>query len=602
MTETEGINRREQLNALIRVAKFRPLLTIGIVIGGVFAALLEGIGVSFILPIVEIVQASNDSATEVDGAMRIFVTLYQILGIPLTLGSVVAGVSGVLAVRWTTTFVVRWLREALVIDYTREIQKQSFDRALDARIEYFDQEGSDDILNAIVTQAEYAGRVIKYVVNFFEQGFMALLYILVAFILAPYLTVFALLFLGGFSILFRAVVEPGYELGDKVAEANENLQEAAQAGTQGIRDTKLFGLKSELFNDFLNSINQFAQSSITLRRNEQAISSFYNLLTAVSVFVLIYSAITFADMSLGTLGVFLFAMFRLGPKASNLNRQFYRIENNLPHLVRTQNFIDELERNREPQSESTPVPEEIERVELDNIHFSYKGQDDKALSGISFKFEKSEFIAFAGQSGAGKSTIVSLLTRMYEPNSGEIRANGRSIHTMDLEEWRSRIAVVRQDPFIFNDTLRYNLTIGNRDVSQEKLDDVCEIAKVSEFLTNLPNGYDSQLGDEGVRLSGGQRQRVALARALLKDAEILVLDEATSDLDSNLENEVQEAIEDMDRNYAIVGIAHRLSTVKNADRIYTVEDGTIIESGQHEKLIDDGGQYAELYAIQSKQT
>ena len=488
MSEADAISRREQLRALIRVAKFKPLLTVGIIVGGVFAALLEGIGVSFILPIVEIVQAPGDPAAEADGAMEAFVMAYQLLGIPLTLGFVVAGVSAVLAVRWTTTFVVRWLREALVIDYTREIQKQSFGRALDARIEYFDQEGSDDILNAIVTQAEYAGRTIKYVVNFFEQGFMALLYLTVAFVLAPYLTLFALVFLGGFAVLFRYVVEPGYELGDKVAEGNENVQQAAQAGTQGIRDTKLFGLKGELYDDFLTSVNQFASSSIKLRRNEEVINSFYNLLTAVSVFALIYLAITFANMSLGALGVFLFAMFRLGPKASSLNRQFYRIENNLPHLVRTQRFIDELEANSEPLKETDPVPDDIATVEFDSVRFAYKGQDDEALSGISFGFKKGDFIGFVGQSGAGKSTIVSLLARMYEPDSGEIRANGRSVHTMDLEEWRSRIAIVRQDPFIFNDTLRYNLTIGNRGVSQNELDRVCEIAKVNEFFDDLPNG------------------------------------------------------------------------------------------------------------------
>jgi subfamily B ATP-binding cassette protein MsbA len=197
---------------------------------------------------------------------------------------------------------------------------------------------------------------------------------------------------------------------------------------------------------------------------------------------------------------------------------------------------------------------------------------------------------------------VSLLARLYEPDSGEIRANGQPIDAMDIDEWRSRVAVVRQDPFIFNDTLRYNLTIGNRDVSRDELDEVVRIARVDEFFDDLPDGYDTQLGDDGVRLSGGQRQRVALARALLKDADVLVLDEATSDLDSNLEREVQESIENMDREYAMVGVAHRLSTVKNADRIYTVDDGEIIETGGHEELINNAGQYAELYNIPSKRS
>jgi subfamily B ATP-binding cassette protein MsbA len=594
------VGRREQLHALLRVARYRPLFTLGILIGGVFAALLEGVGVSFILPIVEIVESSGDPAAEADGVLLAFVNAYEFLGIPFTLGSVVVGVSLVLAVRWTTTFLIRWLREALAINYIREMQKQSFENALDARVEYFDEEGSDDILNAIVTQAEYAGRTIKRVINLLNQGLMALLYLGVAFVIAPYLALFAVVFLGGFAGLFRYVVEPGYELGDEVADANERVQEAAQAGTQGIRDTKLFGLKDELYGDFLDAVNRFATASIRLRRNEQAIKSFYNLLTAISVFVLIYLAVSIAEISLGALGVFLFAMFRLGPKASGVNKLLYRVENDLPHLVRTQKFIDELKKRREPERVMEPTPKEVESVRFDDVRFRYGGQDEDALSGISFEFEKGEFIGFVGQSGAGKSTIVAMLARLYEPDGGEIRANGRSIHEMDIDEWRSKVAVVRQNPFIFNDTLRYNLTIGNRDVEPAELDRVTRIARVDEFFDQLPDGYETQLGDDGVRLSGGQRQRVALARALLKDADVLVLDEATSDLDSNLERQVQESIEDMERDYAMVGIAHRLSTVRNADRIYTVDEGEIIETGRHEELVANGGQYAELYSIQSQ--
>lgn len=599
-TNPETISRREQLRALTRVATYKPRLTTGIVIGGVFAALLEGVGLGFILPIVEIVQAPGDPAAEADGLLGAFVSVYQFLGIPFTLGFVIVGVSLILAIRWTMTFVVRWLREAIRVDYVRESQTQAFDNALDARIEYFDREGSDDILNAVVTQTEYAGRVIKHAINLLEQGFISLMYLAIAVYLAPVLTLFAIGFLGGFAVLFRYGLESGYDLGDEVAEANEQVQETVQAGTQGIRDTKLFGLKQELFNDFLNSVDQFAKSSIRLRRNETAINTFYNLLTAISVFILIYLAIVFANMSLGTLGVFLFAMFRLGPKASNLNSQVYRVENHLPHLVRTQQFIDELRQNQEPNPGGISVPSKVNHIQFDNIHFSYTNQDDKALAGLSFEINKGEFIGVVGQSGAGKSTIVSLLARLYEPDSGEIRANGNPIQKMNVDEWRSRVAVVRQDPFIFNNTLKYNLTIGARNTSREKLDKVIRIARVDEFLDDLPDGYSTHLGDNGVRLSGGQRQRVALARALLKDADVLVLDEATSDLDSNLEKQVQQSIENMDQEYAIIGIAHRLSTIKNADRIYTVSKGEVVEIGQHEELINNDGQYAGLYTVQSK--
>ena len=221
------------------------------------------------------------------------------------------------------------------------------------------------------------------------------------------------------------------------------------------------------------------------------------------------------------------------------------------------------------------------------------------LRGIDFEVEQGEYIASVGESGAGKSTIVSLPARLYQQYDGDIRANGVPIDDMDIGEWWDWITIVRQNPFIFDDALKYNLIIGNRDATDREIRRVCEIARVDEFLDKLPKDYDTLLGDDGVRLSGGQKQRVELARTLLEDADLLILDEATSDLNSNLEKEAQQAIEGMDREYAIIVIAHRLSTVENADRIYTVKDGRISEYGSYSDLLSKDGTYAELYAIQS---
>lgn len=596
--DLETISRREKLDALLDVARFDPTFAILIVALGLVAAVLEGVGLSFILPIIEIVQV-DDPVAEADGLMAAFVTAYQALGVPFTLGFVVLGVAAVMTVRYTTSFVVAWFREVLRTYYIRDLQQRAFGNALDARVEYFDDEGSDDMLNAIITQTFYAGRVIQRVVRLLQDLFLSIVYLLVAFVMAPVLTLFAITVLGGLTVLLRTVVEPGYEVGDVVADANERRQEAAQAGTQGIRDVRLFGLAEEFYEEFVDAVDRYTDARITLRRNEAAIQNFYNLGVAVSVFVLIYLALTFADLSLGALGVFLFAMFQLGPKVSQLNQRYYQVENDLPHLVRTQRFINDLESFEEPNDPTREVPSEVEHVAFDDVWFSYDGTED-VLRGIDFEVEKGEFVAFVGQSGAGKSTIVSLLARLYTIDAGEIRANGVPIDEMDVDEWRERLSVVRQSPFVFNDTLRYNLTIGNRDATRDDLDRVCEIARVDEFFHELPDGYDTVLGDEGVKLSGGQKQRVALARALLEDSDLLVLDEATSDLDSNLEQEVQAAIEAMERDYGIIAIAHRLSTVENADRIYTVDDGEIVEVGSHGELVNEAGQYAELYTIQSQ--
>ncbi len=297
------------------------------------------------------------------------------------------------------------------------------------------------------------------------------------------------------------------------------------------------------------------------------------------------------------MGVYLFAMFRLGPRVSRINKEVYNAEGQLPHLIRTQEFVADLESNREKDNSEYHVPNQIDSVSFENVCFSYS-EGTEQITDISFNAQRGEFIAFVGPSGAGKSTILSLLASMYEPDSGRITANGRKIQSFDLEQWRSSISVVRQNPYIFNKTLQENITIGRRDATKEEIDRVCEIAQVTEFLEDLPEGYGTHLGDDGVKLSGGQRQRVALARALLKEADLIILDEATSDLDTNIEDQVHSAIESMERDVILIVVAHRLSTVRNADVIYALEDGQISERGSHSELLNQDGMYAELYSAE----
>jgi subfamily B ATP-binding cassette protein MsbA len=489
-----------------------------------------------------------------------------------------------------------WLREHLRQEYVRHLQTRAFENALNARVRYFDREGSDDILNAIVTQAVYGGRAIATSVQLLEKLFLAAVFGVIAFVLAPRLTLLATVVLGALMVVSRYVIEPGYTVGNRVADANERIQRNVQAGTQGIREVKLFGITDEIFADFSEALETYVRASIKISRTEGALNQFYQLAAALVLFLLIYLALSVAALSLAALGLFLFTMFRLAPILSTLNNRMYTLEGQLPHLVRTQRFIDDLERHTEPADGGRTPPERIRRIEFDDVRFAY--DDDTVLHDLSFTIDRGEFVAFVGQSGAGKSTVASLLARMYEPEAGEILVNGTPIDEFDLDAWRSRIAYVRQNHFVFNDTLRYNLTLERRDADSTELDRVCAIACVDEFFDDLPNGYDTTLGEDGVQLSGGQRQRVAIARALLEDADILLLDEATSDLDSNLEEEIQHAIEEMDGEYTTIAIAHRLSTVQNADRIYTIEDGQIIESGGHDELLENDGTYSDLYRSQ----
>jgi subfamily B ATP-binding cassette protein MsbA len=595
--DTSNLSIWDRLTALYSVARYRPMLGAGIVSLSLVAAILEGFGLSFLVPVLELAQGKTNPS-EISGIGRFFIDFFGFFGLPFTLESVVFSVSIVMVVRYLSSFLVTWTRDALRTDYIRYLQTEAFKNSLNARVGYYDEKGSDEILNAIVTQTEYASYTILRGAKIIEKGFISLVYVSVTLYIAPILTIITAVTLGSILYTLRWVLEGGYEIGDRVADANERVQESVQAGTQGIRTVKLYGVSEEFYDDFRSAVNQFAESFIRLLRNKAILDKLYELVTAITVFVLIYVGIRYASLSLAYLGMFLFAMFRLAPKISSLNNLVYNIEGDLPHLVRTQEFIHQLKREEEIDEGDKQPPVPIEQVSFDDVVFSYN--EEPVLDDVSFQVDHGEFIAFVGPSGAGKSTIVSLLARMYRPDSGLITAAGTPIDEYDLEAWRDRIAIVQQDPYIFNNSLRYNLTLGNREATEEEIREACEITQITEFLDTLPEGLDTTLGDDGVRLSGGQQQRVALCRALLKDADLVVLDEATSDLDSVIEERVHRAIETASTDYTLIVIAHRLSTIVNADRIYTMEDGEIVEVGSHDKLIDRDGKYARLYSTQSR--
>ncbi len=231
-----------------------------------------------------------------------------------------------------------------------------------------------------------------------------------------------------------------------------------------------------------------------------------------------------------------------------------------------------------------------------NVSFEYE-QNKSILKNINIDIKKGQTVAFVGSSGSGKSTIANLLLRFYDVNSGEILVDGTDIKNLTLESLRDKIGVVSQDVFLFNDTVKYNIAYGKLDAGDEEIENAAKAANAHKFISAMPDGYNTLIGERGMKLSGGEKQRIAIARAMLKNPPILVLDEATSALDSESEKLVQEAIETLMKNRTVILIAHRLSTVKNADQIIVIDKGTVVERGKHQELLDKNGVYAKLYNL-----
>jgi ATP-binding cassette, subfamily B, bacterial MsbA len=497
-------------------------------------------------------------------------------------------------------YFMAYVEQGLVKDIRNEVYRHLHTLSLG----YFTSERTGNLISRITNDVNIINTGISATfLNLVREPLLIVVFLMIAISINWRLTLISLLVLP-FALYFISKLGLRLHKESRISqERMADITSVLQETISGVKVVKAFGMEEFENKKFQTQTWRYFKSLLKITRIRNLASPITEFLSVVAGVVIIWyggmQVLELGTMRASEFLTFLIAIFQIMPPVKELTSVNNRIQESTSAAKRVFEILD-IEPDIKEAPNAIELKEFKDEIVFENVWFSYNGtkNGDFILKGINLKVKKGEILAIVGPSGAGKSTLVDLIPRFYDPTEGRILIDGIDLRMIKIKSLRDKIGIVTQETILFNDTIRNNIAYGLEDCPIDKIIEVAKAANAHDFIMQLPNGYDTVIGERGMKLSGGQRQRISIARALLKNPPILILDEATSNLDAESEILVQEAIERLMQNRTVFVIAHRLSTIRNADRIIVIDNGRIVQEGKHEELIHQDGLYKKLYEMQ----
>ncbi|MGA9382747.1 MAG: heterocyst formation ABC transporter subunit HepA [Phormidium sp.] len=564
------------------------------------AAAFEGFGVGFLLAFLQ--SLTDPKAEPIQTGIRWFDVWF--LGINASTTERLYRVSGLILLvtllRTGFTYLGQIYSEIANHNLGDRLRKRLFEQLQSLSLRYFAKTRSGELVNSLtseVHQISYAFGITSFLIT---RGSTLIAYVISMLLLSWQLTVISVMLFGLLSAAITTLLGRVREASFEWSKASGWYASVALEFINGIRTVQAFATQDferERFYGASSRLKKAAIKGLAASASVEPLAEGGATGILVGILLLAFATlIPQGQLNPAVLLTFLFVLFRLMPIVRQMNGSRAQISSfqgplsSIKELLKTDNkpyLID-----------GTVQFNELKRaIEFVSVDFGYD-QNNLVLQNITLTIKKGTTTALIGASGAGKSTLADLIPRFYDPTAGQILIDGIDLRELEINSLRRKLAVVSQDTFIFNTSVRNNIAYGTENAEEKAIWEVAKLANAWEFIGELPEGFDTQLGDRGVRLSGGQRQRIAIARALLRDPEILILDEATSALDSVSERLIQESLEKLSQGRTVIAIAHRLSTIVRADKVVVLEAGKIVEQGKYNELLEQRGKLWKYHQMQ----